>query len=78
MRQILLLHSEVVLGMLFPETSGTPTLTSTLHSPFLVGMGDIGKVAPATFLCSSAMGNKKHGRLGPVLSYFFAAKWKCK
>lgn len=34
MRQILLLHPEVDLGMLFLEISETPTPTFALHSPF--------------------------------------------
>lgn len=82
-RQILLLHPEVVLGILLLVTSGTPTFTSALHSPFLVGLGDTENVAsidraPATFLCSLAIANKNHGSLGPLLSYLFADKWKCK
>lgn len=79
----MLLHPEVDLGMLLLEISETPTLTFALHSLFQVGMGDIGNLAskdraPATFLCSLAMGNKKHGRLGPILSSRFADNWKCK
>ena len=64
MSQVLLLHPEVELGMLFLEISETPTLSFALHSPFQVEMGGIGNLAstdrpPAMFLCSLATDNKK-------------------
>jgi len=83
MRQILLLHPEVDLGMLLLQISETPTLPFALHSLFQIGMGDAGNLAnvdraPATFLCSLAKGNKNRGRPGPILFSLFADNWKHK